>query len=355
MNAKKLTALCMTGAITASVLSGCGINANQTVATMEGKTVTLGIVNFMARYQQAVSDDLYRAYFGDDVWEQDLYGNGSTMADTFKGDVVDSLHEMYTLQAHMGEYNVALSAEETAKIDETVVAFMNANSADTLKEMGATEELVKEYLTLSAIQQKMHDAIIVGADTNVSDEEANMRGYTYVQTGIVGYYGEDSNYAYYTEDEVAALEAEFNQMYDEIVDPSDLETVAESYGYSATAGSYGADDDSLDENVKAALDALSEGQLSSVITTDSALYIVRLDTETDADATEENRQRIIETRQETFYADTVSAWQENDGWKVKERVLQKISFKNGFTAPQEETETESVAPQEGTETESATQ
>ena len=135
MNAKKLAALCMTGVITASMLSGCGINANQTVATMEGQTVTLGLVNFIARFQQAISDDMYRAYFGEDVWEQDLYGNGSTMADTFKQNVVDSLHEMYTLKAHMGEYNVALSAEETAEIDEAVAAFMAANSADTLKEM----------------------------------------------------------------------------------------------------------------------------------------------------------------------------------------------------------------------------
>lgn len=342
MNAKKLAALCMTGVITASMLNGCGINANQTVATMEGQTVTLGIVNFIARFQQAISDDLYRAYFGDDVWEQDLYGNGSTMADTFKENVVDSLHEMYTLQAHMGEYDVALSADEEAAIEEAVAAFMAANSADTLKEMGATEEVVKEYLTLSAIQQKMHDAIIADADTDVSDEEANMRGYTYVQTGTVGYYDENSNYTYYTEDEVAALEADFNQMYEEITSPSELESVAETYGYSATTASYGENDDTLDENVRTALDALSEGQLSSVITTDSALYLVRVDSETDVDATEENRQNIIETRQETLYTDTVSAWQENDGWKVKEKVLQKISFKNGFTAPQEETETESA-------------
>ena len=58
MNAKKLAALCMTGVITASMLSGCGINANQTVATMEGQTVTLGLVNFIARFQQAISDDM---------------------------------------------------------------------------------------------------------------------------------------------------------------------------------------------------------------------------------------------------------------------------------------------------------
>lgn len=342
MNVKKLAALCMTGVLTASMLSGCGINPNKTVATMEGQTVTLGITNFMARYQQAISDELYRSYFGEDVWSQDLYGNGSTMEDNFKENVVDTLHEMYTLQAHMGDYGVSLSNDETAAIDAAVNAFMAANDADTLKEMGATEDIVKEFLTLSTIQSKMYDAIIADADTNVSDEEANMRGYTYVRAGIVGYYDESSNYISYTEEEIADIEATFAQMYEEIDDTNSLEDVAESYGYSATTGAYGASDDTLDENVKNALDALSAGQMSSVITTDSALYLVRVDSETDADATEKNRNKIIEDRQGTLYADTVAGWQENDGWTVKEKALSKISYKNGFVAPHEE-ETESAA------------
>lgn len=342
MNAKKFAALGLAGALMASSLSGCAINTDQTVATMQGQTVTLGIVNFMARYQQAISDDLYRAYFGNDVWQQDLYGNGQTMEDSFKEGSVETLHEMYTLKAHANEYGVALSDAEQSKIAEVTAAFLAANDAQCLKEMGATEEIVKEFLSLSTIQQKMYDAIIAGADTNVSDEEANMRGYTYVRAGIVGYYGDDSNYAYYTEDEIAQISATFETMYDEITDAADLEAIAESYGYSATTGSYGKEDDTLDESVKAALDALSQGQMSSVITTDSALYLVRLDSETDVDATEKNRQSIIEDRQATLYQDVVSVWQENDGWTVKEKALSKISFKNGFTAPVAETTEDSA-------------
>ena len=121
--------------MTASVLTGCGINKNAAVATLGEQEISLGVVNFICRYQQAVTDDLYTQYFGEDVWNQDLYGSGSTMQETVKTQVVEGIHEMYTLKAHMGEYNVALSAEETAEIDEAVAAFMAANSADTLKEM----------------------------------------------------------------------------------------------------------------------------------------------------------------------------------------------------------------------------
>ena len=58
---------------------------------------------------------------------------------------------------------------------------------------------------------------------------------------------------------------------------------------------------SLDTSVKKALDDLKEGETSDVIETDSALYIVRLDSETDKDATEKNRQNIIDKRKSDLY------------------------------------------------------
>jgi foldase protein PrsA len=201
--------------------------------------------------------------------------------------------------------------------------------------MGATQEIVEEVLTLYTIQSKMYDAIIALADTDVSDEEANMRGYTYVRASITGYYDSDYNYISYTEDEIAAMNTEFESMATAAAEnPENLESIAESLGYTATTDAYNADS-SLDEDVMAALDALGEGEVSGVIETDSYLYLVRLDSETDEDATEQNRQSIIEDRQSTFYTDTISGWQEDDGWTVNEKVLAKIKFESAFTQAEE--------------------
>jgi foldase protein PrsA len=357
MKTKRITALCLAGALTVSVLTGCGINKNAVAATFsDGTTVSLGVANFTMRYQQASMDELYRQILGDDVWSQDLYGTGSTLADNVKDSVMDTLHEMYTLKSHMADYGVALTDEETKAISDAASAFMEANSAETLKELGATQDIVEEMLYLYTIESKMQAAIKDTADTEVSDEEANMRAYTMLSFSTSGSYDEDYNYVELTDEEVLEVQQEAESVYAEITDPADLESVAEAHDMSATTGTYAADNTSLADEVKTALDALKEGEMSELISTDSGYYIVRLDAETDEEATESNRESIIEDRQNDLYDEVLSGWQEDDGWTVKTKQIAKIEFKNTFSSPEEEsTETETedteAADTESTEAE----
>jgi foldase protein PrsA len=341
MKIKKLAAVCLAGTLAVSALGGCGINKDEVVATYDSREVTLGIVNFMCRYQQSYYDEAYRGYFGDDVWQQDLSGSGASLQEDVKSDVMDSLHEMYTLQDHMDEYGIGISDEDKEAIRTAAAAYMAANASDTLKAMGATQEIVEEALTLYTIQSRMYDAIIALADTDVSDEEANMRGYTYVRASLSGYYDSEYNYVSYTDDELAELKDTFDSMAEAVAeDPESFETVTELAGYTATTDAYNADS-GLDESVIEALDALGEGEVSGAIETDNYLYLVRLDSETDEDATEQNREDLIEERQSDFYTDTVTGWQEDDGWTIKEKVLAKIKFDSAFKQA-EDTETEAV-------------
>lgn len=353
MNTKRFAAICLTGALAVSMMTGCALNKNATVATMENVEVKLGTANFMCRYQQAASDENFRAYFGEDVWNQDLYGNGSTMQESVKEQIMANLHDLYTLKQHMAEYNISITEEDEEAIRQAAAAFMRDNSADALEELGATEEIVEEVLTLYTIQSRMRDAIRAEADTNVSDEEANMRAYTMVKFDLTGYYDDNYNYVSYTEEEVEQRKSDAQKLAEAVKDPAELEDKAKEAGYTATTGTYDADNTGLDKEVKAALDKLQEGGLSDLITTDSAVYIVRLDKETDEEATEKNREAIIEARKSAKYEEVLNKWQEGDGWSVKESALAKIEFKNMFiTTP----ETEAASDTEsGSESESQTE
>lgn len=344
MKFKRLTAILLAGIMTASLITGCGINKNETVATLGNQEISLGVVNFICRYQQAATDDVYAMYFGEDVWQQDLYGNGTTMQENVKQQVVESVHEMYTLKAHMADYNVELTAEDEAKISEAAQSFMEANSKEALEELGATQEIVEEVLALYTIQSKMEAAIEADADTEVSDEEANMRAYTMFDIAIDGYTDPETySTVEFTDEEKEQLK-DVAKSIEEAVDNGDtLEEVCEAFGYSdgITNGTYDADDDKLDAAVKEALDSLKEGETSALIETDTDLYIVRLDSETDEEATEANRESIIKTRKDELYDSVLEGWQEADGWIVDEKVLSAIEFKNYFTQTTE-SDTESV-------------
>lgn len=346
MRLKKLAALVLAGALCVTTFVGCGVNPSETAATLGEQEVSAGVVNFVCKYQKASIDDMYAAYFGSDFWSQDLYGNGTTMEENMKASVMDSLHDLYTLKAHMADYNVEITAEEEAAIKEAVAAFLSANSKEAIKEMGATEEIVTEVLTLYTIQAKMYDAIIVDTDRNVTDEEANMRGITLVEIGIAGAYNDEGTYEEYTDAEVTAIKATADKILTEASSVG-LETAAKNNNYTAQDTAYNKNDDTMDETLLEALNALQVGETSKVIETTSALYIATIDEEVDEEATAENREAIIAERESQLYSDKLTEWQEDDGWTVNDSVVAKIDFHNLITQT-DPSETENNT-EEGTE------
>lgn len=349
MRVKRLAAVLMAGTLLVSSMTGCGMNKDAAVATMKDQEVSLGLANFYCKFQQASYEDMYKSILGasteGSIWEKDLSGSGTTMADNMKDSVMEELHAMYTLKAHMADYKVELTDEDNKAIDNAVEDFIAANSQEALKEMGADVETVTELLSLYTIQQKMTDAIGAEADTNVSDEEANMRGYSMVTISSTDSTDESGDETEDTDEEKAQLKSKAEKMQEDLLaEGATLESAAEANGYEVKTGTYAKDDSTLDDTVKAALDGLKEGETSSMIETESAYYFVRVDKETDEEATEQNRKSIISTRKNDHYNEVLSGWQENDDWKVDDKKLEQISFKNSLTGqdPNASTETEGV-------------
>ena len=337
MRLKKLAALVLSGVLCLAALTGCGVSTDETVATLGNEKVTYGVANFLVKYQKATVDDLYVMYLGETAWDTDLYGYGSTLEDDFKASAMDMLHEVYTLKAHMDEYGVEITEEDKTAITEAATAFLAANSEEAIEEFGATQEIVEEVLTLYTIQAKMYNAIVADTDREVSDEEANMRGYSMIEVTLTGEYDESYNLVEYTEEELAVVKANAAKMAEELAE-KEMKEVADAYGYAVSTGAYGKDEDTLDAAVVKALDALAEGEVSGMIETESAIYFVRIDTETDVEATESNRATIISERELALYDETLLKWQENDGWTVNDSVVDKIEFHNLFTQTAESTE-----------------
>lgn len=341
MKLKKLAILALTGLLCLTTFVGCGVNADEIAATLGDQTVSAGVVNFVCKYQKAGYDDMYISWFGEDAWGQDLYGNGTTLEEDLKDSVMTSLHDLYTLKAHMTDYNIELTEEDEAAIKEAAQAFIAANSEAAIKEFGATEEIVVEVLRLYTIQAKMYDAIVVDTDRNVTDQEANMRGISLVEIGLEGSYGEDGYYIEYTDADIAAFKLKAEKIVKEVGNVG-FEKAAEQNGYTISDTSYSMTDDTLDKTLVEALNALEVGEISNVIETETALYIARIDEDTDQTATEENREAIITERENQVYSDKLEEWQKDDGWTVNDAVVEKIEFRNILTQTTETTEDKEI-------------
>ena len=179
---KRILAAGVCAMMTMGLLTGCSSSTGKTVAKMGDAEITLGEAEFMLRYNQAKTQGYLGALFGEgsNVFQQDLTGSGQAYGVTMKESVMNDLKDMILMEQHMSDYNVELTDEEKAAIEETAKEFLAENSKDVLKALAATEETVTRVLTLYTIQSKMQTAIEADVDTEVSDDEAAQKSIQYV-------------------------------------------------------------------------------------------------------------------------------------------------------------------------------
>lgn len=361
MKARKyVTATAALLLVCATTLTGCSyINKGATLATMtigdEKETITLGYGNFVAKYNQSLYDQTYISYFGEEMWSQDMYGNGNTFEDDVKSDVLTQIENGYISRAHASEYDIELTEDEQKAIDKAAKKFMEDNSEDAIKQMGATEEYVSTMLTLETYSQKLEDAIKAEADDSVTEDEAAQRTFTYVKLDTQSTYDENYNEVALTEEDVAKLK----EQADTLAASADFDATVESLGVSAQTYSYGADEDysTMKEEVIKAADALKAGEVSPVIeVADDGYYVLRLDSEYDEEATQTKMTSLAEEKRTDYYNEVMDGWKKDDNWTVDEKKWAKVTFKDLFERVEtEDTTTDDAEDTSGDTTTDATE
>ena len=406
---KRILAAGMCASMAMGLLTGCSSSNDEVVAKMGDAKLTLGEANFMLRYSQAQTQSYLGAMFGEgtNVFQQDLTGSGQAYGETVKESVLNDLKDMTILEQHMSDYNVELTDEDKAAIEEAAKQFIADNSKDVLKEMSATEETVSRILTLYTIQSKMETAIEADVDTEVSDEEAAQKTIQYAYFTIPETESETEDATEATSADESASETEtgteaVSETETETEATSESETVAETEteatseteaaseaaseetsedtteseteesaekketretvqgvidavqggetledavkaadeSKSLTSYSYGADEETLNENLKNAADALSDGEIASEpVEGENGFFVVQMVSTFDRDATDQKKEEIIKDRKKELYDNKIAEW-DTESFDINEKVWDKVTFEEIFTLKQEETESE---------------
>lgn len=338
MKVRRLLPLLLAAALGVSVLTGCGssIDGNKTGATLDGQEISLGFMNFMARYQQAIYDGQFSSMFGTGMWSQDVFGDGTDMETSVKKNVAESIEDFYLLEKHMADYKVEITDEELAAMDEAAKKFMEDNSKKAIQQMGATEEYVKEMLRLNTIQSKMRKAIDAEVDTEVSDEEAAQKTISYVSVNSKSTTDENGETKEYTEEEKKNIEEQVKTFQKSAKD--DFKKAAENAGYEVSEYSYGEKDESytLDDAVIEAANKLKDGELSKVITTDESFYVIHMDSTFDKEKTESKKESIVQERKNDHYTEVCDKYKEDIKFELNEEEWAKVKFDDLFTIKQQE-------------------
>lgn len=424
---KRILAAGMCATMTMGLLTGCSSSTGKTVAKMGDAEITLGEAEFMLRYNQAKTQGYLGALFGEgsNVFQQDLTGSGQAYGVTMKESVMNDLKNMILMEDHMSDYNVELTDEEKAAIEETAKEFLAENSKDVLKALAATEETVTRVLTLYTIQSKMQTAIEADVDTEVSDDEAAQKSIQYVYFTIpeteseaedtteaesgseedtteaatdadeesgetvaetesetvseteteaagetetaaeeaseaVSENGtEDASEAVSENDTEEATEAETEEsaekketretaqsVIDAVLGGETLEDAVKAVdeNKSVTDYSYGADEETLNENLKNVADTLSDGEIAAEpVEGENGFYVVQMVSTFDREATDQKKEEIINDRKQELLNSVLEGWV-TDSFDIDEKVWDTVTFDDIITLKSTEAETE-----EGTE------
>lgn len=337
MRKKLLAVLGLTLALSTGI-TGCAGNGS-VAATFNETDITLGEVKTYVKYQQALYEQLYSVYLGQEIdWTEVTNAETKeTMGETMVADFLEEYKEMVIVASHASDYNISLTEEQKKEIEESAKKFMEANSKAALKDMGATEDTVISMLTYMTLQHMVEHAMRDTADTNVTDEEATQKTISYVTISKEGTEQDaEGNTVALTEDELAALK-ETAESFSTAGD--NFDATVEAASYTVQTESYGEGDQSmLEDAVYEAADALKEGEISSVIETDTMYYVVRMDSLHDAEATEERKAEIIEEREQAAYDELYKQWSESGEFKTIDRVWNSITLKNKYTIVYDEIE-----------------
>lgn len=375
---KRTSAKVVCGVLTAAMavtgLSGCGgsmvVDGTKTALVVNDEEINLGKANFMLRYQQATMANYYQtmsSMFGQeytlsfdepaDASDED----SPTVGENLKEDALTSIEKAFLMRQHASEYGVELTEEEKQGAADAAAAFVEDNEQETLTKLGITQEDIQDVIEVYAIQTKMYNPMIADVDPEVSDEEAKQSKISYAKVSTEGTETDENGETVELTDEEKAEKKEIAQNFmDKLnasedpstVDFSELkdqvneelnaerkaeegtedtvsEETAETDGTEETEDTdeiyvttsqttFGADDESLDEALKSAAESLSDGQIhSEIIEGEDGYYVLRMDSVLDREATDSQKETIVEERQTEAYNDLLDTWVEESEISVK--------------------------------------
>ena len=355
---KKAAVLVAAGTLTAMSVTGCSgsINTDAVVVTVGGEEITLGVANFYARLTQGQYETYYADLMGmtaEAMWTQEAEGD-KTYEETTKEALLESLENLYLISQHAEEYEVSLSEDEQKAIEEAVKQFDEDNTDDVKAIVSGYRKDVQKYLELVTISQKMTDKMKEGVDEEVSDEEAAQKAMQYVYFSY-STTDEEGNSLDLSDEEKESLKETAQTFCDAVKAGTDVETAAADAGVEVQTATFDAESTIPDTALVAAADALAnEGDVTEVTETENGLYVAKLTSLLDREATDAEKQNIIEERKQEQYDSLLAQWREDTEIKVDEKVWKKVDFIDyGVTVITSEEESTDGATDEGAADESA--
>ena len=317
---KKAALLAMAGVLTAASVTGCSgaIDAEATVVTVGKEKVPLGVVNFYARMMQGQYETYYAGMMGttaEELWTQDA-GDDKTYEESVKDSVMEAVENMYLISQHSGEYEVVLTEDEKEAIQKAAEQFDKDNKDESKEAVSGYRKDIEKYLELMTIQSKMSEKM----------REAAQKSMEYVYFSYTST-DESGSVTELTDEEKAKAKSTAETIAERAKAGEDFAAVAAELGTEVQKTAFDAKSTSPDAALIEAANALAaEGDVTGAIESDAGVYVAKLTSLLDREATDQKKASIIEERKQEQYDSLLKKWRKETDIKVDKKVWKKVDF-----------------------------
>ena len=347
-----MAVLTAAGALALTSLTGCtSFDNDDAVATVGKEGIPAGVANFYARMLQAQYETYYAPMMGttgEALWQQEME-EGKTYEESTKETLLLNLENLYLIRQHAEEYEVALTEEDTKAIEEAAKKFDEDNALEEKEAVSGYKKYIEEYLELVTIQSRMDPKMKEGVNEEVSDEEAAQKSMKYVYFPY-STTDADGNTKDLTEDEKKELKKTAQTFADtlKVSETKDIDALAQKGGYEVKTTTFDSESTAPNADLVKALDALTtEGDVTDVIESDYGIYVGKLTSLLDREATDTEKTNIVAQRKQEQYDSLLADWRKETEITENKKVWNKIDFeKQGVTAKQSDDQYDDAADAE---------
>ncbi len=327
---KECVAVIVAGVLAIGLLMGCGssVDHDEVIGTVGDSEISFGVANFYIRMVQSRYEAYYRDLTGDvpaEFWLQQW--DGGSYQDSVKKEILEVLENLYLLRQHAEEYDVVLTEEEERAIAQAAADFEEDNTLEAKEKISGYTKYIQEYLELATIQEKMGAPMKEGVDEEVSDEEAAQKSMKYVYFEYAKK-DEDGYSEDMTNDEKKELKAIAEEFAKNLKasKEKDIDSAAEKAGLEVETVTFDSDTKVPFADFIAAADKLKENEVTDVIESGDGLYVGVLTSLLDREATDAEKERIIEERKTEQYDSLIEKWRGETEIVLNEEIWQGIDF-----------------------------
>ncbi len=313
--------------ILALLLSGgcAGHTGEKTVAVLDGEEISLSEAVFYTRMNQLQWERSYVEELGTKFWTEPVSQGGPTFGEELKSQVMDTICQIHLMNAHMEEYQVSLTAEETEEIAQRVDHFMETYGRDVLKEAGADRKLVEKLLTQRFLADKVAEAAVADYEAQVSQEEAALSRMTYCLFSTMGTYDTEGGHREATPEEIIEIREEAEAFARRTKELQSITAAAEEFSHTCVDVFFNDyTNGGAHEAVAERMRKLSPGETDGPIETEEGYYVIQYITPLDEEATAENREMLLLMKKEERCREIYEGWKAEADFVIDQEVWDTV-------------------------------